>query len=902
MPDWKRLVRRRLAALKLEPEREAEIAEELAQHAEDRYRELVTGGATEAEARRRALEEIGERGALSRNLRPVERTNAPEPYVWDGGPLRDLAGGVRSLRRTPGLTLAVVAVLAIGIGANVAMFTVLDAVFLRPLRLREPERLVQIQDSRGPGGTIPISYPNFLDWRREARSFESMDVSAVFDETLKTAEGAERLRVAYVSPGFHGTYGVTPVLGRALTAEDDRPGAPPALVLSHAYWQSRFGGRADALGRRMTFGDQVWTVAGVMEPFRWQRTADVFVPVAFAMQKWGLALRENRSNTGVIARLRAGVSVEAARAEMKLISSQLEKEYPGANAGFTAVVTPLQEFIGGGVRRQVLLMSGAVAMLLLVACGNVAGLLLARAAVRRREMAIRIALGAARLRLVRQLLTESLLLAMAGAAVGLAVARAGITWLRGIVPVAENLGGIGVDGRAAAFAILAAGSTAVLFGLAPALQFTRPNTIDAIKAGGHSARGGALRWRTHKFLVTGQVALAVVLTVGVGLLLRSLLEALTTSPGFQTEHVVAATVVSGGSDAADIARSSWFVRDVTERLEARPGIAAAGAVDALPFGSPDSSAAFFRDDLPLPPPDRIPSALKANVTPGYFRVMGIPLLRGESFRPTAARMPSVKRDMPSMVAYLRSIKLEAVINETMARRYWPGEDPIGKTFRFGPPSLEGPQVKIIGLVSDSRQYGLDRAIEPQFYFSSDQFPLFDTRLVVRTAGDVPDLAAAIRKAVAECQPDAVVVSVDTMDRVVGRTLASRRLSVTVLTSFAGVALLLAALGLYATMSYLVAQRTQEIGVRMALGAARGDVHRMVVREGAVIAGAGVAVGLAAALAGSRVVAGMLYGVTATDAVTYVGSAVLLGLISLLATYLPARRASSVDPMVALRLE
>jgi putative ABC transport system permease protein len=282
--------------------------------------------------------------------------------------------------------------------------------------------------------------------------------------------------------------------------------------------------------------------------------------------------------------------------------------------------------------------------------------------------------------------------------------------------------------------------------------------------------------------------------------------------------------------------------------------------------------------------------------------MGIPLLRGESFRPTAARMPSVKRDMPSMVAYLRSIKLEAVINETMARRYWPGEDPIGKTFRFGPPSLEGPQVKIIGLVSDSRQYGLDRAIEPQFYFSSDQFPLFDTRLVVRTAGDVPDLAAAIRKAVAECQPDAVVVSVDTMDRVVGRTLASRRLSVTVLTSFAGVALLLAALGLYATMSYLVAQRTQEIGVRMALGAARGDVHRMVVREGAVIAGAGVAVGLAAALAGSRVVAGMLYGVTATDAVTYVGSAVLLGLISLLATYLPARRASSVDPMAALRLE
>jgi len=816
----------------------------------------------------------------------------------------DLKHAIRSLSRSPGFSSAAVLTLALGIGANVAMFTVVDAAFLRPLRLPQPERLVQIQESppSAPAGTIiPVSYPNFIDWESQSQSFESMGIGGVFPETLKRSDGNERIRVAYVSPGFHVVYGVKPLVGRALTAADDRAAASPVALLSDRFWQSHFAGEAGVIGRTLTLDDQVWTIAGVIPSFQGQGTPDVSVPIVFGQDKWGLRMRENRNTVGVTARLKPGVTIGQARAEMKLIEAQLAKQYPGANGGVGAVVVPLREFIGGGIRQPVLLLFGAVGLLLLIACANVAGLLLARAAVRQREVAIRTALGATRARLIQQLLTESLLLAMAGAAIGAEFASIGLAGLQRIFPAAENLGGIGIDMRVLAFAVLAAVVTGLLCGLVPAVQLTRSGVAEALKSGGRGMRG-AIRVHTRKLLVVGQVALAVVLSIGAGLMMRSLFAVLQTDPGFRPERLVIAPILPPDRKDADLSQNPRLLRDVTERLAGIPGVQAVGAIDTLPISNPDSWANFYRDDRPVPAPGQVPNAMKSAATPGYFRAMGVPLLGGRLFTASDGHMPPVKRDMSSVVAYLQSAEFVALINETMARRFWPGEDPVGKSFRFGPPSLKGGRVRILGVVGDARQYGLDQPVMPQYFFPADEFPFLEARLVVRTAGDVPGLASTIRQVVAEFQPDAVVTGVETMETLIGRSLAGRRNNLALLGLFSGVALLLAALGLYATMAYIVSQRTQEIGVRIALGAAARDVRIMVAREGAALAGVGVVIGLVVALAGTRVVSSMLYGITATDLLTYTASAVLLVLVMLVASYIPAWRASRVDPIVALRFE
>ncbi len=815
---------------------------------------------------------------------------------------RDVHYGLRGLRGSLGLTLVIVTVLGIGIGANVAMFTVVDAAFLRPLRLPDPDRLVQIQETRlSEGSSIPVPYPNFTDWAKQVRSFEAMGIAGVFEETLKQTGGNERIRVAYVSAGFHRAYRVQPIAGRLFTAADDRMGGPPAALLAHRFWQTHFAGDRNVIGRTLILDEQVWTIAGVLAPFQWHRHADVFVPIAVGQNKWGLNMREQRSDTGVIARLKPDVSMAQARAEMKVIAAGLAKQYPSANGGIGATVVPLREYIGGDMRRAALLMSGAVALVLLVACANVAGLLLARAAVRRREIAIRTALGATRAQLIRQLLTESVLLALGGAAVGVAAARASLAAVLRVFPAAENLGGIGLDGRVLAFAVLAAALTAILFGLAPAFQLTRAGVTEAIKAGGRASHGGGLRVQSRKVLVVGQVALAAVLSIGAGLLMRSLLEVLKTDPGFRPERVVTAPMVP--FDRLNVSGNSRLVGEVADRLAGMPGVEAAGAVTFLPFSDAEAWGQFYRTDRPVPAPGQLPNAMQAAATPGYFRAMGIPLLRGRLFTASDGRMPELKRDLRSVLAYLQSAEMVAVINQTMARRFWPDEDPIGKSFRFGPPSLNGPRVTIVGIVGDARQLGLDRPVQPQYFFSTGQFPvIFEARLVVRTTQDVSAVAGAMRGIVAQCRPEAAVTKVEEMESLIGRSVTGRQNHALLLGVFSIISLALASLGLYATMAYIVARRTQEIGVRMALGAAASDVRRMVVREGAMLAGAGVAIGLVAALAGARLVASMLYGVKSTDAVTYAGSAAVLTAIMLAASYVPAWRASRVDPLAALRCE
>ncbi len=816
--------------------------------------------------------------------------------------LRDVRHGIRSLRTSAGLTLIIVAVLGLGIGATVAMFTVIDATFLRPLRLPEPERLVQIQETSPTSDDIPVSLPDFVDWQRQQRSFESMGYAATFQETLRASGGNELIRVAYASPAFHATYGVKPVAGRLLMPEDEAGGTAPVAVLAYRFWQTHFGGDRAVIGRKFIVDDQVWTIAGVASPFDWNRKADVFVPVTFARSKWGLSMREQHSSSGVTARLKRGVTIEQARSEMKLIAARLAAQYPDSNGGIGVMVAPLRDYIGGSIRHAALLMFGAVALLLLVACANVAGLLLARAAVRERDFAIRIAMGASRLQLVRQLLIESLLLAVASAAAGVAVAALGLAALERIFPAAGNLGGIGLDARVLVFSLAVAMLTAVLFGLAPALQFTRPNVTEAMKVGGRASHGGAPRLRTRKVLVVSQVAVAVILFVGAGLLARSFLEALRTEPGFRPEHVVVASVMPADHKNMDISRNCRLLRDLAEQLGGAPGVLSAGGINSLPFSNADSWGQFYRDDRPIPPADQLPNAMHAAATPGYFRTMGIPLLKGRLFTAADGQMPPTKRDTASLLAYIHSVSLVAVINESMARKFWSGEDPIGKSFRFGPPSLKGPRVTILGVVGNAKQFSLDRPVEPQYFFSADQFLIFEARLVIRTQRDVGGLAAMIRKTVAEYDPDAVVSKVESMETLVDNSLTNRQHNLMLLGLFSGVTLLLAAVGLYAMMAYAVARRTHEIGLRMALGAQSGDVRGMVLRESAWLAAAGIIIGLVTATLGARFVSSMLYGVAATDSLTYAGSALLLLGIMLIAGFIPAWRASRVDPMVALRAE
>jgi putative ABC transport system permease protein len=902
MRDWGHLIRKEVAGLNLQPEREEEIVEEFSQHAEDRYQELLSIGQDEAEAVRLTLAEICDREVLTSGLQEVVRQDDPGRVLPGNGIWRDMRYGFRSLRTNLGFTLVVIAVLGIGIGANVAMFTVVDAAFLRPLRFPDPDRLVQLQETPPSGGSTPVAYPNFLDWQQRSHSFESLAIGGSFPEAVRLSGGYERIRVGYVSSDFHRAYGVQPAAGRGFEQSDDRAGAAPALILSHRFWQTRFAADPGVVGRTLTIDDQIWTIVGVSGPFQWHRGADVFVPIALGKTKWGLNMRENHSSTGVIGRLKPGVSLAQARAEMANIAAQLAKEYPGANGGNSASVVPLREFVGGGIRQPALLMFGAVSLLLLIACANVAGLLLARSAVRQREIAIRAALGANRLELIRQLLTESLLLAFGSSIAGLLVARLSFEWLRSVFPAAENLGGIGLDLRVLAFSVLAAGLTAVLFGLVPAIQSTRLNVAQAIRTGGRASRGGAVRGRTRKLLVVGQVAMAVMLSIGAGLLVRSLMAAFQADPGFRPEHVVSVSINPPDRKTADLSENSRLLREVDERLAATPGVLAVGAIDQMPFRNVDSYGDFYRDDRPLPAPAAIPNAMKASATAGYFAAMGIPLLKGRLFTPADGQLPSMPRDLSKILDYLRSVEMPAVVNESMARRYWPGEDPIGKTFRFGPPALKGPRVKIIGVVGDSRQYGMDRPVEPQYYFSAYQFPIISASIVVRASRDPGELGSLIRAIVNQNQPDAMVTQVETMETLMDRSLVGRRNNVLLLGLFSAIALLLAAFGLYATMAYTVAQRTQEMGLRMALGAAAVDVQGLVVREGLLLAVAGVAVGLLTAAAGARVLSSMLYGVTTTDVMTYAGSASLMVAITLLASYVPAWRASRVDPMTALRCE
>jgi predicted permease len=898
MPDWKEEVRRRLSGLRLAAAREAEIVEELSQHLEDRYEQSLRAGATEEEAYAAALLELTESDLLAQGLRGVERTVRREPLV-PGAPGRmkvfgdlwqDLRYGLRVLWKNPGFTVVAVLALALGIGANSAIFSVVNTVLLRPLPYRDPERLVMVWEDRSKQG-YPRDTPapaNFIDWRDQNQVFEGMAAIASQSFNLTGAGEPERIDGKRVSASLFPLMGVEPLVGRTFTPEEDQPGANRVVVLSHGLWQRRFGSDRKIVGQPLTLNGESFMVVGVMPPhFRFPaREDELWVPIAFSPQA---AAARGSHYLQVIARLKPGVTLEQARAEMETIAARLMQQYPNTNTNVGAALVPLHEHLVGDIKPALLVLLGAVGFVLLVACANVANLLLARAAGRQKEIALRVALGASRARLIRQFLTESLLLAALGGVVGLLLSLWGVNALKAFIP--ENISqaqAVAVDARVLGFTLLVSLLTGLIFGLAPATQASSFNLNETLKEGGRDSASGSRGNRIRGLLVITEVAVSLVLLIGAGLLINSFLRLRGVDPGFRADNLLTMRVVLPEMKYPDQPRRTAFYAELVRRLEALPGVQSAAVTNWIPLVRQGDSLGITIEGQPAPAPGQNPSAVTRVVSPHYFRTMGIQLTRGREF------VEQDTADSPRVV----------VISETMARRFWPGEDPLGKRLTTGGPAgAPIPWMEVVGVVKDVRQMELTADPKPQMYVPFTQ-PVFfrPSHLVVKTDVEPRTLATAVRKAVWEIDKDQPVSNVSTMEDVLSESIARQRFSMLLFGIFAALALILAAVGIYGVMSYSVAQRTREIGIRIALGAQRGDVLRLAVGGGLKLVLIGVVLGLAAAFALTRVMTSLLFGVSATDPATLVVISLVLISVAVLASYIPARRATKVDPMVALRYE
>ena len=808
--------------------------------------------------------------------------------------LKDLRYGFRMLLKRPGFTLIAIVALALGIGANTAIFSVVNGVLLRPLPYEKPDRLVRLSEWSQQVPGMSISYPNFLDWRAQNKVFSGIAATQFDSYNLTGAGEPERLQGRNVSWNFFDVLGVRPARGRSFSQEEDHAGAPRVCVISYGLWQRRFGGDEKILGKPLTLNDQSYTVVGVLpQGYRYGTPTDVFAPIGLKEADEIVKLRDNHPGIYAVARLKDGVSFEQAETEMKEIASRLAEAYPKENAQSSVTLISLREYFIGDIRQSLLILLGAVGFVLLIACANVANLLLARAASRSREMAIRTALGAGRLRIIRQLLTESVILSVAGGAVGLLLALWGVDVLRGasldIIPTTAD---ISLDKTVLVFTLGVSVLTGLVFGLAPALQASKLELNESLKEGGRTGNASAARSRVRGLLVVAEVALSLMLLIGSSLLIRSFMRLRQTDTGFNSEHLLTMQLSYRVGENEGRKAANFFAQ-VEEKIESLAGVEAVAVSNGVPFlGSSETS--FHIVGRPPEEPGKRPMTVAFYPTRGYLDAMGIRLQRGRFFD---------RRDT-------QQSPLVAVVDEEFARQYFPGEDPIGQRFE-GNKEMGIPDAEIVGIVSHVKNYGLDAPgpVQAEMYLSRDQVPerfqplLADrVSLVVRTAGDPAAMTAAVRRAIQEIDPNQPVYDVNTMEQVLSDSIATQRLSMLLLTVFASVAVILAAVGIYGVMSYTVAQRTHEIGVRMALGAQGRDVMRMVVRHGMIMTAAGVMVGLAGAFALTRVMSSLLYGVSATDVVTFTGVPLVLVAVALLANVIPARRATKVDPLEALRYE
>ena len=797
--------------------------------------------------------------------------------------IQDVRYAARSLRRSPGFTLIAMLTLALGIGANTAIFSVVNGVLLRPLAYSNPDRLVMIWGHHEGIGHEAASLPDFLDWREQGTAFEGM--AAVANTRFDvTGDGEpERIEAALTTANFFHVLGVTPALGRAFNPDEETSGRDRVVVLSHGFWERRFGSRADVVGRTITLSGLPYTVVGIAPAgFKFGNPSDLWAPLRTD------TTRGRRADfLAVVGRLGPGTTLDQAQAQMTTIGRALEAQYPESNTGWSPELVSLKEQIVGGIRPALLIFMGAVGLVLLIACANVANLMLMRAAAREREMAIRAALGAGRKRIVRQMLTESLVISLLGGALGLLLAAWGMSALgaaqTGSIPRLEESG---VDGRVLLFTLLLSIVTGLLFGLAPALRLVRGKTQASLREGARGASGGIGVHQLRGALVLAEVALALVLLVGAGLLIRSFDRLSQVNPGFDSHAVISAQVVLPRVRYAESASQLAFFDQLLQSARAMPGVESAALASDAPLSGGGNYLSFEVAGRPQPSSSAVQDAEVLVTGPDYFRTLRIPLRSGRVF--------ATQDDA-------RATKV-AVINGAMARRYWPGGDPIGARITLGDPADSASWRTVVGVVGDVRQNALNDDPYPQLFLPLAQTPQRSMLLLARTTGDPAALAAPIRRAVVSLDSDLPVSDVRTLDDRLQQSIAQPRVSMLLLGLFALMALVLAAVGIYGVLSYTVTQRTRELGIRMALGAESNSVLKMVISQAMAPAIVGVLVGLAGAWGATRLMSTLLFGVSATDPLTFAAVALFLLAVALVASWVPARRATRVDPLVALRAE
>jgi putative ABC transport system permease protein len=815
---------------------------------------------------------------------------------------QDLRYSVRILLKKPGFTVIAVITLALGIGANTAIFSVVNAVLLKPLPYAEADRLVYLSERHPQYEEMSISYPDFTDWRAQNHVFEHIGVYNFGDYNLTGSGEPARLRGGRASADLFTALRVRAALGRLFTNDEDKPGAPGVVVLSHELWRQRFGSAPNILSQSLTLNDRPYTVIGVLPPdFRFERGTQLWVPVGQLSDRPSWLERDNHPGLRGVARLNAGETLEQARSELDAIAAQLEQQYPNSNKHVGARIIPLLDNYVRNVRAALWVLLGAVGLVLLIACANVANLMLAHGAARRRELAVRVALGTPRWRIVYQSLTESLLLAAAGGSFGLVLAEWGVSLILGFsgdsIPRASE---IGIDNRVLLFTLASAVLTGIIFGLAPALQAGRTDVQEALKETARGTSGG--RHRLRQALVVAEISLTLVLLIGAGLLIRSFYRLQLVNSGFVEENVLSFSVSLPEQRYPDEQQWINFYRQVLEKLRALPGVKEVSLASRLPMGGNDWQSGFSLVGQPLPPPGQRPSMEVSVVGPDYFHAMGIPLLRGRWFteQDNRAGLSAEKLRGFNQRQRLRLGLKSIIIDEEFARKHWPNQDAVGKQILWAP---DDPPVTVIGVVGSVKLY---RPNEPagfvQGYFPFFEMPESGMSFVLKTTLDPEQFVSAARLQVQAVDPNQPIYNINTLAQLHSEAIAPQRFNLLLLGLFAAVALALAVVGIYGVMNYVVAQRTHEIGLRVALGAQTRDVSKLVLGQAMKLALVGIALGLAGAAALTRLMTSLLFGVSATDPLTFSTIAVFLPLVALLACWKAVRRATQVDPLIALRYE
>lgn len=900
MPDWGAHIRPRLSALSLSPAREAEIVEELSQHLEERWRESIAGGASPDEAAHLALADFREQNLLASYLAPLRQAHLPPP-IAPGAPsehllralFQDLRYGLRQLRRSPGFTAVAIATLALGVGANTAIFSVVNAVLLKPLPYPQPEQIVSVLEKPLGRANNAISTLNFLDWQRQNHCFRFLAAIAADTVTLTGPGNPEELNVQRVSPSYFNVLGVSAKLGRTFAANENQAGSDLEVVLSHRLWSSRFGEDPAVIGRKIALDGKAYTIIGVLpaEGTFDRGWAVLWLPLVFTPAN----TTRNYHWLSAIARLEPGVTLEQARRQMDTIGARIAAQYPDSNKGWGVAVDPyIDQVVQPDLRRSLWVLLAAVGAVLLIGCANVANLSLARGAKREQEIAIRSALGARRLRLIRQLLTESLLLGVLGGVAGLALGSGFLHAVKHWLPpdMLPAPADVRMDYGVLLFTMGVGILTGILFGLAPALSLTRTGLAGSLKERG---RTSITPNRTRTALIIAEVALSFVLLAGASLLIRSFNRLASLNPGVDTANVLAMDLPMPAAEFNNSTALTNYLTEVTQSVRNVPAVLNAAITDKPPMEGFLNGAPFLIEGRPyLPYPQRPFCGFKV-VGPSYFETVGMKMLSGRNLEESdVSGAPPV-----------------AVINETMARTNFQGEDPIGKRISirelvFGK-SDRGPDIpwQVVGVVKDEKvggQYFSLGAEIPVVYVTFHQSPGTRNSLVVRAAINPSLLSASIEQAIWSVNKNQAVANIQTLEEIKSQSVAPAGLRTALLAVFAGIALLLAAAGIYGVVSYSVAQRRREMAVRVALGASPGDLLKLVIGKTMLIVLAGLALGAGAALASTHVLASLLYNTSPTDRVTWTAAGALLAAVALLACYFPARRATRLDPVVALRAE